>query len=152
MIDNQIVESYPCSQYAPQQGLRIEGRQKYMAIRTTVIALLLLLSSSLPGCGPPVAKTSTSNNGESAVTRTPKAVSSADAKVELIDTATQVEGPFVRVVEDIVDCVEKDLQPISVADSRMYESGPGKHKFADETIAAYKKWRAAKLAESKTKK
>lgn len=73
--------------------------------------------------------------------------SAASAKKELLETAEKIEGPFAAVVKDVVDAVETGDQPFSVADTRMYEFGPDKHQFSRETLSAYQRWRAAKIAE-----
>jgi hypothetical protein len=65
-----------------------------------------------------------------------------------METAERIEGPFAEVVKDIVDAVESGDQPWSMADSRINERRPGQHRFAAETVAAYRRWRAAKIAES----
>jgi len=102
------------------------------------LALCVFLAA---GSRTPTAATTT---GESAATATGK---SAAAKKALLQMAEKVEGPFAGMVEDIVDAVETGDQPFSVADSRMYEFHPDKHQFSPETISAYQRWRAAKLAE-----
>ncbi|MBX3400411.1 MAG: hypothetical protein KF873_16885 [Gemmataceae bacterium] len=73
--------------------------------------------------------------------------SAADARAELIATAKKMEGGMWVAVEDYVKSVERGEWSWSIADMNF---APG--KFTPETIAAYQKWRAAKLAEDKTKK
>lgn len=77
--------------------------------------------------------------------RTP-AVQVPDLRKELLDTARRMDGDFVEVVADIVDAVETGDQPWSVADKRMYEFRPGYHQFSSETIAAYERWKAARIS------
>ncbi|MFM8479435.1 MAG: hypothetical protein ACKOEO_26915, partial [Planctomycetaceae bacterium] len=74
-------------------------------------------------------------------------LSAARAKQQLLQIAEKVEGPFLEVIEDIVDAVETGDQPFSVADNRIYEFRPDKHQFARETIAAYEVWKTAKIRE-----
>lgn len=98
-----------------------------------------LICTVLQGCAD-------SGNGKS-VGSASGGKSVSELRKELTETARQLEGPFAVVVEDIAENVERGHQPFSIADGRINESGPGQHKFAEETITAYKKWRAAKLAE-----
>ena len=70
----------------------------------------------------------------------------AEARKQLLDTARKMDGDFVVVVANIVDTVESGQHPWSVADGRMHEFRPGQHQFARETIAAYERWRAARIA------
>jgi len=58
-----------------------------------------------------------------------------------------MEGAFVETVENYVQAVEGGTWSWGMADE---EFRPG--KFTPETIAAYRKWRAAKLAEDGKKK
>ena len=69
-----------------------------------------------------------------------------DLRKQLLDTARRMDGDFVEVVADIVDAVETGDQPWSVADKRMYEFRPGYHQFASETIAAYERWKEARIS------
>jgi hypothetical protein len=70
--------------------------------------------------------------------------SAADAKKELLETSKKMDGDMSAAVVEYVKYVEDGEWSWSMADE---EFRPG--KFAPETVEAYKKWRAAKIAESK---
>jgi len=75
--------------------------------------------------------------------RRPTKVESAEtAKQHLLSTAIKMEGPFARVVQDIIVSVEEGV-PWSIADSRM--QNPGNFSFSPETMKAYREWREKAL-------
>jgi hypothetical protein len=118
--------------------------------RSVHVMLVIILAAQIPrafwgfGHDKPPAKV----NQDSFVRRNPDdGLSAARAKQQLLQIAEKVEGPFLEVIEDIVDAVETGDQPFSVADNRIYEFRPDKHQFARETIAAYEVWKTAKIRE-----
>lgn len=123
-----------------------------MKRQAPLFAVVSGLLSLAFGCAPP----SEAKSGRSSATTTVESNdgSSADhgtgpvaeARKVLLETARRMDGDFVEVVADIVDAVESGDQPWSVADKRMYEFRPGHHQFASETIAAYEKWKAARIS------
>lgn len=70
-------------------------------------------------------------------------VSADKAREELMETAKKMDGVFAVAVADYVAAVEGGSWPWSIADEQFRQG-----KFSAETTAAYRKWRAAKLAES----
>ena len=126
-------------------------------MRCTVVCLFGLVCGVLAGCGPGGNTPAAGAGGAAQVSPNPGAVpsprpnagaaSAADARQELIATAKTMEANSGVEVEQWVKLVENGTTPWSIADNQFL---PG--KFTPETIAAYKKWRAAKLAENKSKK
>ena len=120
-------------------------------MRSVTICLFVLMSGGLVGCGAGSDKLATGDGGKTASAAPPQStgrgvntVSAAEARKELMDTAKKMEGPFAAAIEGYVKAVENGNWPWSMADN---EFQPG--KFTPETIAAYNKWRAAKLADTK---
>jgi hypothetical protein len=102
-----------------------------------------LLEKRQAGLGPD----SRPSGGEGAGSRNDGAApqtSSAAARRELIETAKTMEGGLWEAVEGYVEAVENGTWGWSTADKEFLTG-----QFTPETIAAYQKWRAAKLAESK---
>ena len=125
-------------------------------MRIVMLCLFVLVSGGLVGCGTGSDKPAAAGGGDKPASAAPppvvagsggKTASAADARKELMDTAKQMDGPFAIAVKGYVESVENGSWPWSMADNEFL---PG--KFTPETIAAYKKWRAAKLAEDKAKK
>lgn len=110
-------------------------------MRSDTLCLLVLLISGLAGCGPGSDKPAATGTGGG------KAVSAAEARKELMDTAEKMEGILAINVASVVQAVESGGWPWSVADKEFRPGG-----FSPETIAAYQKWRTAKLAEDGKKK
>lgn len=112
--------------------------------------LVIILAAQIPrafwggGHDKPTAKV---NQDRFVRTNPDNGLSASRAKQQLLQIAEKVEGPFLEVIEDIVDAVETGDQPFSVADSRIYEFRPDSHQFARETIAAYEVWKTAKIRE-----
>ncbi|MDY3555970.1 hypothetical protein R5W24_005117 [Gemmata sp. JC717] len=107
-------------------------------MRRPIFCLLVLLSFALAGCG---SKPSGSNDR----TGGSPAKSAAAAKADLLATAEKMEGGMAAAVEEYVKAVEDGTWAWSTADDNFTKPG----KFTPETVAAYKRWRAAKLAEPK---
>lgn len=113
-------------------------------MRNVMLGLLVLVCVGLAGCGSGGDKPTAAGAAGAAGG---KAVSAADARKELMDTAEKMEGAFAVAVESYVTQLEEGNWSWSMLDN---EFRPGKR--TPETIAAYKKWRAVKIAEDKNKK
>jgi hypothetical protein len=86
-------------------------------------------------------------SGNSASNKGRRRNSAAEARRELFETANKMEGPFSEAVEEYIRQVENGNWSWNMLDEYFL---PG--KFTPETIAAYRQWRAAKLAESEKKR
>ena len=106
-------------------------------MRSVVVCLAILLALGLAGCG-----SGTSRSGAGGGSGGGK--SAAEARAELMATAKKMEGGMWEAVKGYVEAVESGTWSWGTADENF---APG--KFTPETVAAYKRWRAARIAETK---